>query len=93
MVSAPQRREQVAYARKRDISCRRACTLLHVARSSLHYQSRVAARDDAARTAMRRLAAEYPRFGYRRIAVLLRREGFSMNAKRAACGVRTGFRC
>lgn len=83
MVSAPERREQVAYARKRDVSCRRACELLHVARSSLHYQSRVAARDEAARACMKRLAREFPRFGYRRIAVLLRREGFAMNAKRA----------
>lgn len=90
MVSAPQCREQVAYAWKRDVSCRRACELLHVARSSLHYKSRAAARDEAARACMKRLAREFPRFGYRRIAVLLRREGFAMNLK---CAYRLWCEC
>jgi hypothetical protein len=45
MVSASVRRQQVDYARERGISCRRACTLLHVARSALKYQSSKAAAD------------------------------------------------
>ena len=83
MVSAPQRRVQVVYARKRGASCRRACELLRVARSALGYESRFALRDAAAREVMRELSTQFPRFGYRRIAVLLGRRGHAMNAKRA----------
>ena len=38
MVSVPARRRQVAYARQRGVSQRRACTLLSVARSALGYR-------------------------------------------------------
>ena len=37
MVSARGRRQHVEYARKRGLSCRRACALIRVARSSLRY--------------------------------------------------------
>lgn len=83
MVSAPQRRAQVAYARKRGLSCRRACRVLRVARSTLGYRSKRAEKDAVAIAAMRELSAQHPRFGYRRIAVLLRRRGFPMSFKRA----------
>ena len=43
MVGARVRRQQVAYARVRGLSDRRACAVLSVARSSLGYQSRLAA--------------------------------------------------
>jgi putative transposase len=75
MVSAPVRRQQVAYARRRGLSCRRACALLHVARSSLRYESRLAVRDAPVVKRMRELAAEYPRYGYRRVRVFLGRDG------------------
>ena len=65
MVGARLRRQQVASARSRGLSGRRACALLSVARSSLGYQSRLAVRDAPALAAMRRLAAQYPRYGYR----------------------------
>ena len=47
----------------------------------MNYQSR---RDPqhALRTRMRELAASRVRFGYRRLTVLLRREGWAVNAKR-----------
>ena len=45
MVGARVRRQQVAYARSRGLSGRRACALLTVARSTLGYQSRLVARD------------------------------------------------
>lgn len=82
MVSVPARRQQVAYATKRGISVRRACRLLSVARSSLGYVSRLEERDRPVLEAMRRLAAQYPRYGYRRIQVFLEREGFAMSADR-----------
>lgn len=83
MVSVRVRREQVAYARRRGLSQRRACTLLRVARSALGYRSRLLERDAEAMAAMRRLSALYPRYGYRRIQVFLAREGQLMSADRA----------
>ena len=59
MVSAPVRRQQVAYARARGLSCRRACALLRVARSTLGYQSKMATKDGPATIRMRALAARY----------------------------------
>jgi putative transposase len=83
MVSAPVRREQVAFAVARGASQRRACNLLSVARSTLGYESRLTAKDAPVKAAMHRLAADYPRFGYRRINVFLGREGQTMSPDRA----------
>jgi len=83
MVGARVRRQQVEYARRRGLSCRRACALLRVARSSLRYQSRLAAKDAPTVTRMRELAAQYPRYGYRRIRIFLGREGHVMGTDRA----------
>lgn len=82
-MSARGRREQVAYAQARGLSSRRACALLSVARSTLGYESRLASKDAPVVAAMRRLSAQYPRFGYRRIQVFLAREGQLMSADRA----------
>lgn len=83
MVSAHVRRQQVEYARRRGLSCRRGCALLSVARSSLHYVSKRAAADGPALKVMRELAAQYPRYGYRRIRIFLRRVGHAMSTDRA----------
>ncbi|HSS93925.1 MAG TPA: IS3 family transposase [Candidatus Dormibacteraeota bacterium] len=82
MVSARARRQEVAYARSRGVSSRRACALLSVARSTLTYRSRLAVRDRPVLTAMRALAAQYPRYGYRRIQIFLARQGHAMSADR-----------
>jgi putative transposase len=83
MVSATVRRQQVEYVRGRGVSVRRACRLLSVARSTLRYESVLAKRDAPVIGAMRELAAQYPRFGYRRIRVFLGRRGHAMSADRA----------
>ena len=83
MVGARVRRQQVAYALGRGLSGRRACALLSVARSTLGYESRLVARDAAALTAMREFAGQYPRYGYRRIRIFLKRAGHAMGADRA----------
>lgn len=83
MVGARARRAQVAYAEGRGLSRRRACALLTVARSTLGYVPRLPGRDAPAVAAMRRLAAQYPRYGYRRIRIFLRREGHAMSVDRA----------
>lgn len=67
----------------RGLSQRRACALMSVARSTLGYESRLAAKDAPVKQAMHRLAGEYPRFGYRRINVFLGREGLWMGKDRA----------
>ena len=67
MVSAQARREQVGYATTRGLSCRRACALLSVARSSLHYESLMPAKDGPLADELRALARKHPRRGYRMI--------------------------
>lgn len=74
---------QIAYVRRRGISFRRACALLQVARSTVGYESALAKRDASVIEAMRELAAQYPRFGYRRIRVFLAGRGLTMSADRA----------
>ena len=83
MVSAPVRRQQIAYVCQRGRSIRRACALLSVARSTVRYESRLVARDAPAVAVMHELAAQYPRYGYRRIQVFLERRGHVMSADRA----------
>lgn len=83
MVSAPVRRRQVEYVHLRGLSIRRACALMSVARSTLRYESRLARKDAPVLTAMRELAGQYPRYGYRRIQVFLARRGHVMSPDRA----------
>jgi putative transposase len=82
MVGARVRRQQVAYARSRGLSGRRACALLSVARSSLPYVSTLAVRDAPVVAAMRELAGQYPRYGYRKIRIFLGRGGHTMSPER-----------
>ena len=79
MVGAPVRRKQVAYLRQGGLSVRRACALWSIARSALHDKSRLAKRDAPAVATIRVLAAEYPRYGYRRIQIFLARGGHVMS--------------
>jgi hypothetical protein len=63
------------------MSERRACALVGVGRSTCRYRARRPA-DLALRERLRNLATERRRFGYRRLHVLLRREGHPINLKR-----------
>src|ERR1019366_5463335 len=83
MVSALVRRQQIAFVCQRGRSVRRACALLSVARSTVGYQSRLVKRDAPAVAVMHELAAQYPRYGYRRIQVFLARRGYAMSTDRA----------
>jgi putative transposase len=63
------------------ISQRRACRLAQLRRATMRYQARP--HDQTAlRERLRALAQERPRFGYRRLTVLLRREFGAVNHKR-----------
>jgi putative transposase len=72
----------VAHAVLLGVSQRRACALLGVARSALHYQSILAQKDGPSLAAMKALADQYPRYGYRRIRIFLRRQGHDMSPDR-----------
>lgn len=64
------------------ISERRAGRLLGRSRSTLRYGPRQRADEDALVKAIRRLARKHPRWGYKKIHALLRREGWTVNRKR-----------
>src|SRR4051812_17407570 len=64
------------------LSERRACRLVGIGRSTLRYRSRSRPEEDSLRRRLRELAVVRPRFGYRRLHVLLRREGVIVNHKR-----------
>jgi putative transposase len=83
MVSVPARRRQVAFGRERGLSARRACTLFSVARSALGYRSRKTEKDAPVLMRMVELAAQYPRYGYRRVRIFLGRDGHKMSFGRA----------
>jgi putative transposase len=72
----------VAYAQEvHGISQRRACSLLGADRTSIRCRARRP--DDApVRARLRELAAERRRFGYRRLGILLAREGTRLNHKK-----------
>jgi putative transposase len=63
------------------MSERRACRLIDADRTSVRYRSKRPA-DTELRARLRDLAHERRRFGYRRLHVLLRREGHAVNRKR-----------
>ncbi len=63
------------------MSERRACELMGVARSSCRYRPKVD-KDAELRAALRAVALERPRFGYRRLRVMLKRRGWAVNRKR-----------
>ena len=75
---------QVAHARKRwKLSLRRACALLRIARSGATYASKEEVRDAPVVARMRELAAQYPRYGYRMIQLMLAKQGVRMSVERA----------
>ena len=63
------------------MSERRACRVLGVDRTSVRYQA-TRPDDGALRDRLKVLAQERRRFGYRRLHVMLRREGHAVNKKR-----------
>ena len=82
MVTPAAHREAAAHLRSvYEMSERRACRVLGVDRASVRYQ---AARPDdgVLRDRLKALAQERRRFGYRRLHVMLRREGHAVNRKR-----------
>ena len=76
------RRELVGQVRQAyQLSEKRACGLMRITRWSNRYQSRRDPQTEL-RIRLRDLAATRIRYGYRRLTVMLRREGWRVNTKR-----------
>jgi len=65
-----------------NVSQRRACRALSQPRSTQRYIAQQRNGERALVERMRELALRHPRYGYRRITALLRREGWRVNRKR-----------
>ena len=82
MVTPGAKREATAHlCTEHGVSQRRACAVLQVDRSSVRYQS-IRPDDTDLREAMKKVAGERRRFGYRRIHLMLERQGIVMNQKK-----------
>ena len=65
-----------------EVSERRACKVLDQNRHTQRYETKRPAIDRPIIDRINTLAEQHPRYGYRRIAALLRREGYHINIKR-----------
>jgi putative transposase len=82
MVTPAGQREAVAHLQgAQGMSERRACQAIGCVRMTVRYRSR-RPHDGALRERLRALARERRRFGYRRLLIFLRKEGFAVNHKR-----------
>jgi putative transposase len=82
MVTPAVKREAVAHLKgAHGMSERRACKVIGCDRMTVRYRSR-RPDDRVLRERLRTLARERRRFGYRRLLIFLRREGFGVNHKR-----------
>lgn len=83
MVKPAARREAATFFRDEfGVSQLRACAMATLHRSTYAYRGQGAGKDITLRQRLRELAAERPRYGYRRLHVLLVREGHQVNHKR-----------
>ena len=82
MVTPVVERQAVAHlCQSFEVSQRRACQVIEADRTSMRYRS-VRPDDAVLRARLRELAAVRRRFGYRRLLLLLRREGTLVNHKK-----------
>ena len=82
-LSAAGRREHARRLTAEGVcSARQACRILRLARSSYRYRCRPpTAREEALLRRLKELSEKHPRYGYRRIAALLRREGWTVGKR------------
>src|SRR5262249_50831075 len=83
VVTAAQRRQAVRHLQAAfGISQRHACRVLGQPRSTQRQKTKTREGEEQLVRRMLELVAKHPRFGYRRIWALLRREGWRVNRKR-----------
>jgi putative transposase len=82
MVTPAVKRQAVAHlCATHEVSQRRACRTIGAERTSMRYRS-VRSDDAELRSRLRELASQRRRFGYRRLLILIRREGTQVNHKK-----------
>lgn len=81
MVTVERKREAVIFLQSKEISQRRSCQLIVLARSTCRYRIRREA-DEEFENRVKDLAFANPRYGYRRVHALLRRSEEKVNRKR-----------
>ena len=79
MVSPTARREAVGWLQTRGTSVRRACRVMGLSRATWRYQRRLDPRNVVLLERLQAHAAVRARFGYRRLHILLAREGLAVN--------------
>lgn len=78
-----QQRERVGFLMATfDVGVRRACAVIRFNRATYYCKSKAGPLNAALRERIKAIASARVRYGYRRISVLLRREGFRINDKR-----------
>jgi len=83
VLTPAQRRQAVRQLQETfDVSQRRACRLLGQPRSTQRQTPKTSQEEERLVRRMLELVRRHPRFGYRRIGILLRREGWRVNRKR-----------
>jgi len=81
VVTVERKREGVVFLKTKELSERRSCQLIFLARSTCQYQIRREP-DEEFEKQIKDLAFANPRYGYRRVHALLKRGGQKVNRKR-----------
>jgi putative transposase len=83
MVSPSSKRRAVTHIEQEGLGCKaQACRALGMVRSSFYRLPQQRVESQRLRKEIIELSEKHPRYGYRRITALLRREGWKVNAKR-----------
>jgi putative transposase len=81
VVTVERKREAVVFLQSKEVSQRRSCQLILLARSTCQYRIRREP-DENFEAEVKELAFAHPRYGYRRVHALLKRRGQRVNRKR-----------
>ncbi len=80
-MTVERKRAAVVFLQSKEVSQRRSCQLILLARSTCQYQIRREP-DEKFEAQVKELAFVHPRYGYRRVHALLKRDGQQVNRKR-----------
>ncbi len=80
-MTVERKREAVVFLKTKEVSERRSCQLILLARSTCQYRIRREPDEEFERE-VKELAFAHPRYGYRRVHALLKRSGQKVNCKR-----------
>jgi putative transposase len=81
VVTVERKREAVVFLKTKEVSERRSCQLILLARSTCQYRIKREP-DEKFENQIKELAVAHPRYGYRRVHALLKRGGQKVNRKR-----------